>query len=228
MKKHQYFTKEFSSFFQELEKNNHKDWFDENRKSYHSYVKDPFDQLIKDLLEEVKKLDPAINVPYNKCIFRINRDIRFSKDKTPYKTNRSAFISRFGTKNKSFPGMYFEINGKELRIYGGVYMLDSKQVQRIREEIQDYHKDFKKVIDSNKFKSTFGEVQGEKTKRLNKEFQEFSEKEDLLYNKNWYVYTSLPLNTIYKDDLLKVMVDHFKILEPYNKFFERPMLDMMN
>ncbi len=227
MKSHTYFTKEFTAFFKELAANNHKEWFDENRKRYHEHVKEPFDQLVKDLLIETGKIDPSINVPYNKCIFRINRDVRFSKDKTLYKTNRSALISRFGTKNKSFPGMYFEINPEELRIYGGVYMLDAKAVQRIREEIQDYYKDFKKAIDNKKFKAAFGEVQGEKAKRLNKEFQDFAVSEDLMYNKNWYVYTKLPVSTIYQDDLLKIMVDHFKTLQPYSQFFERPLLDMM-
>lgn len=228
MKKQPYFTKEFTAFFKELEKHNYKEWFDENRKRYHQFVKEPFDQLIKDLLFEVEKLDPAIQIPYNKCIFRINRDIRFSKDKTPYKTTRSAFISRFGTKNKAFPGMYFEINSNELRIYGGVYMLDSKQVQRIREEILDYHDDFTKVVKDKKFMKLFGEVQGEKAKRLNKEFQDLAATEDLLYNKNWYVYRKLPLETIYQEDLLKILVENYKVLTPYNKFFERPMLDMMN
>jgi uncharacterized protein (TIGR02453 family) len=228
MQKKQYFTKEFVAFFKELEKNNHKEWFDENRKRYHKEVKEPFDQLIKDLLVEVAKVEPEVTVPYNKCIFRINRDIRFSKDKTPYKTTRSAIISRFGSKNKSFPGMYMEINTNELRIYGGVYMLDTKQVQRIREEIQDYHKDFRKVIDNKKFKQAFGEINGEKAKRLNKEFQEMAASEDLLYNKNWYVYKKLPLDTIYKEDLLKLLVDHYKLLKPYSEFFQRPLLDMMN
>ncbi|CAG5079795.1 DUF2461 domain-containing protein [Parvicella tangerina] len=228
MKKRTYFTTAFTDFFKELEENNHKEWFDENRKRYHAHVKEPFDDFIKDLLVEVGKIDPAINVPYNKCIFRINRDVRFSKDKTLYKTNRSAFISRFGTKNKSFPGMYFEINKNELRIYGGVYMLDAKQVYRIREEIQDYNKDFRKVITEKRFNSTFGEVQGEKAKRLNKEFQQFAASEDLMFNKNWYVYASLPLNTIYQEDLLNVMMDHYQVLEPFNKFFERPLLDMLN
>lgn len=227
MTKNKYFTEDFTAFFKELETNNHKEWFDQNRKRYHDSVKEPFDLLIKDLLVEVQKIDPTINVPYNKCIFRINRDIRFSKDKTPYKTNRSAFISRFGTKNKSFPGMYFEINKDELRIYGGVYMLDAKQIQRIREEIMDYHPDFRKIIDDKKFKSSFGEIQGEKAKRLGKEFDELSAKEDLLFNKNWYVYRKLPLKTIYNEDLLKEMVENFKLLKSYNQFFERPMLDML-
>lgn len=228
MKKQQYFTKEFTKFFKELEKNNHKEWFDENRKRYKEHVKEPFDQLIKDLLVEVGKIDPAVQVPYNKCIFRINRDIRFSKDKTPYKTTRSAIISRFGSKNKSFPGMYLEINTNELRIYGGVYMLETKQIQRVREEIMDYHKDFRKVIDGKKFKEAFGEINGEKAKRLNKEFQEFAGSEDLIHNKNWYVFRKLPLDVIYRDDLMKVLLDHYKLLQPYSEFFERPLLDMMD
>lgn len=223
-----YFTDDFIRFFEELKINNNKDWFDENRTRYQEQVKKPFDNLIIDLLSEVNQLDSSVNLPHGKCIFRINRDIRFSKDKTPYKTNRSAFISRFGTKNKSFPGMYFEINSEELRIYGGVYMLDAKQISRIREEIMDYNSEFSKIINSKEFTKGFGKVQGEKAKRVTKEFVDFAAQEPLVMNKNWYVYRKLPLKTITSDKLLNELVENYKILQPYNQFFERPMLDMMN
>src|SRR5690606_20290726 len=100
---------EYTQFCNELEGNNHKLWVDENRDRYENFVKKPFDNLIKDLLNETK-----IDISHSKCIFRINRDVRFSKDKSLYKLNRSAIVSPFGTKDKSYPGMYFEINANVL------------------------------------------------------------------------------------------------------------------
>lgn len=222
-----YFTKDFIQFFDELKNNNSKEWFDLNRTRYEEQVKKPFDRLISDLLKEVNLLSPEINLPHGKCIFRINRDIRFSKDKTLYKTNRSAFISRFGTKNKSYPGMYFEINTEGVNIFGGLYMLDAKQVQSVREEIMDYHDQFKKVIGDQKFKKTMGQVMGEKAKRLPAEFNEVAEKEPLMWNKNWYVRKTIPVESILKDDFLQILVDHYNVLLPYNRFFERPLLELM-
>lgn len=223
-----YFIKEFLSFFEELKSHNSKEWFDENRSRYENDVKKPFDELIKDLLLKVGEVKSEINLTHGKCIFRINRDVRFSKDKTLYKTNRSAFISQYGTKNKSYPGMYFEINTDIVNIYGGLYMLDAKQIQRVREEIMDYHDDFAKVLNDKKFKSTFGSVQGEKAKRIPKEFADFEKKEELINNKNWYIYRKLPVDVILKDDFLDVLIEHFKIMKPYNEFFERPIADLLN
>jgi uncharacterized protein (TIGR02453 family) len=88
-----YFEKDYFEFFKELAANNHKEWFDVNRSRYHSSVKEPFDKFIADLITEVHKIDKKIEIAPKDAIFRINRDIRFSKDKTPYKLNRSAIIS---------------------------------------------------------------------------------------------------------------------------------------
>ena len=96
-----YFTNEYFAFFKELAGNNNKDWFDANRKRYEEHVKDPFKHFLQDLINAIKVLDDRIDLTPNQAGFRINRDIRFSKDKTPYKLNRSAIISPGGTKNKS-------------------------------------------------------------------------------------------------------------------------------
>ena len=89
-----YFSPDFLQFFKELAANNHKEWFDENRKRYETVVKKPFEVFVQHAIDEMAKLDPRLSeLDPKKCIFRINRDIRFSKDKAPYKLNRSAAIS---------------------------------------------------------------------------------------------------------------------------------------
>lgn len=219
-----YFTSEFIDFFKELAPNNHKEWFDANRKRYHEHVKGPFEAFVKDILEAAREIDPQIDVPYNKAIFRINRDVRFSKDKEPYKINRSAIISRGGTKDKSIPGMYFEITPEELRIYGGVYMSDKDQLQRIREEIAENLEEFHALISDNDFTETFGEILGEKNVRIPKEFKEVAEKQSLIANKQFYFFTKLPVETIYKEELKDIMLAHFTVMKPVTDFFMKPVL----
>src|SRR6056300_1464554 len=102
-------TKEYFDFFAELEKNNNKEWFDKNRKRYAKHVKEPFKKLVSDLITEVSFIDSDIATlePKN-AIFRINRDIRFSNDKTPYKTFNGAVIAPKGKKDHTTPGIYVE------------------------------------------------------------------------------------------------------------------------
>ncbi len=144
-----YFTEDYLSFFKELASNNNKDWFDKNRKRYENTVREPFKNFISDLIDEVSKQDPEVQIEPKEAIFRINRDIRFSKDKTPYKLNNSAIISKTGRKDKSYPGLYIELGPEKLGIYGGVYMPDTKQVQKIRQHIIGNSEVFSKII-SNK------------------------------------------------------------------------------
>ena len=96
----QWFTQDFIDFFSELEKNNTKEWFDANRKRYEKSVKIPFSAFTQAFINEVAKDDPELQQEAKNCTFRINRDIRFSNDKTPYKSTSSAIITKGGKKNQ--------------------------------------------------------------------------------------------------------------------------------
>lgn len=93
-----YFDENFLKFFKSLNKNNHKEWFDKNKSTYEASVKKPFEKLVADLIFKMQKLHPGFQCEVKDAVFRINRDIRFSKDKTPYKTNVSAVICHGGRK----------------------------------------------------------------------------------------------------------------------------------
>lgn len=218
-----YFTTEFIDFFKELAPNNNKDWFDENRKRYHEHVKKPFEIFVQELINRVQKIDSDVQIPYNKAIFRINRDIRFSKDKTPYKISRSAIISAGGTKDKSLPGLYFEINPEEVRIYSGVYMVDKNQLQRIREEIAENLEEFNDLITDKDFVETFGEIRGEKNVRIPKEFKAIAEEQPLIANKQFYFFAKLPLDIIYKEEFPDIIMAHYTIAKPLSDFFAKPI-----
>ena len=95
-----YFDTDYLEFFKELAGNNHKEWFDIHRKRYEQSVKIPMQVFVKDLILALKRIDKEIQIEPKDAIFRINRDIRFSKDKSPYKLQSSAIISKYGKKDK--------------------------------------------------------------------------------------------------------------------------------
>ena len=221
-----HFTPDFLDFFKELAPNNNKDWFDENRKRYHESVKTPFDNFVTVMINEMRKTDKTINLSYKDCVFRINRDIRFSKDKTPYKLNRSAEISAGGKKDYGTPGIYFDITPEHVRVYTGIYNPDKHELLAVREEIAENSKEFDKIINEKKFKKVFGEIQGQKNVRLPKEFQEAGEKQPLMYNKQFYVYTTFEPEIIFEEGLEKKLFDAYKIAEPFAKFLAKPILNL--
>ncbi|MCB0846293.1 MAG: DUF2461 domain-containing protein, partial [Bacteroidetes bacterium] len=103
-----YFTPDYIAFFEELARNNTKEWFDQNRSRYEKSVKKPFYAFVERMIDLISEDDPAVMITPKDAIFRINRDIRFSNDKTPYKTNFSAVVSPGGRKEMVTPGLYFE------------------------------------------------------------------------------------------------------------------------
>lgn len=217
---------DFLEFFKELAPNNNKDWFDENRERYHQNIKKPFEDFVTAVINEMRKTDKSLNINYKDCIFRINRDIRFSKDKSPYKLNRSAFISNAGKKEKAIPGLYFELSPEHARVYTGVYQPDKDQLNAIREEIMENGKEFENIISEKKFKATFGNILGDKNARLPKEFQAAAEKQPLMYNKQLYVYATFEPEEILKEGFEKKIVETYKIAEPLAKFLSKPILNL--
>lgn len=220
-----YFTEEYVAFFNELRENNHKEWFDANRKRYENFVKKPFHDFTNALITEVEKSGTPLLVKASDCIFRINRDIRFSKDKSPYKTFCSAVIVEGGKKEKEIPGLYFEISYNSLNIYGGVYMTTTQQVKAVRDEIAYNMKAFKALTEDKTFKKLFGEILGEKVSRVPKGYEDVADDQPLIFNKNWYFMAQLPVETIYSEDLLNILMNHYKAMQPLCEFLKAPMLE---
>jgi uncharacterized protein (TIGR02453 family) len=218
-----YFSTDFLAFFKELAGNNHKDWFDLNRKRYEANVKKAFEVFITDLIAEINKHDKKIEITYKEAVFRINRDIRFSKNKEPYKLNRSAIISPKGRKDKAFPGLYLEMGPEHYRIYGGVYQPDKEQLYSIRETIVSDPKAFMKMVNNKKFKNTFGEIHGEKNKIIPKEFKEEAAQTPLVFNKQFYWFTEFEPELIESEDLMKKTMDTYLANKNMMDFFAKAM-----
>ncbi len=157
------------------------------------------------------------------AIFRINRDIRFSKDKTPYKLNNSAIVSKEGRKDKSYPGLYIELNPEHLGIYGGIYRADTKQIQRVRESIANNLTEFSSIINDRDFVDKFGILKGEKHKRIPKKFVEIADKQALIMNKQWYHNAFLTPEIIISDHLMETIVIYNKTALPLKHFLRNAL-----
>jgi uncharacterized protein (TIGR02453 family) len=198
----------FFEFFKNLAANNHKDWFDENRKDYETNVKKPFEDFIAHIIDEMRKISPEFNELQPKdCIFRINRDIRFSKDKTPYKLNRSAIIAPGGRKSMDSVGFYFEIGPGECAFYAGTYMPEKEVLQQVRRKIAHNANQFHSIITKPEFVKAFGEVKGSAQKRLDSEFRDAAEKQPLIYNTQFYVTHEFEPEIVLKKNFAKYLLD---------------------
>lgn len=216
-----YFTAEFLQFLRELPANNNRDWFQENKKRYEKFVKIPFEKFITYLIQAFKNESLALGeLTAKECIFRINRDIRFSQDKSPYKIHVSALISKNGRKGVNGFGVYVEFSGEHVRLYGGAYQPSSEILQQIRQKIYEEPERLEELIQNKKFKQNFGEIRGEKNKRINKPFSEAVDKQPFILNKSFYYFKQYEPEIVLEKDLIRQIISDYKIIQSLNRYFE--------
>ena len=213
-----HFDPDFLQFFKDLAANNNREWFTANKKRYDTIVKKPFEIFITDLIDKVKKDDPTVQIEAKDAIFRIYRDIRFSKDKTPYKIQVSAIVSPGGRKDMLTPGMYLELGPEHVRVYGGVYMPEKNDLFNIRSYIVAHNDEFNTLIKDKKFIEMYGEVRGEKNKIIPKEFKDAAVVQPLLYNKQLYYFGQMEPEVVLSKDLLNRIYAYYEAAKPMKKF----------
>ena len=218
-----YFKKDFIEFFKELASHNNKDWFDANRERYLKSVKEPFAVFVTDVLVKIKKVDKELKAEAKDCIFRINRDIRFSKDKTPYKITSSALLAPKGRKSMDIPSFYIELGPEKISFYGGAYFLDTASLQKVRSYIQKNMKEFEKLISDKNFVKKFDKMQGEESSRIPKEFKTSTEKQPLLIKKQFYFGVDLKPKELLSKDFLLTCIAYHKASMPMISFLRKAL-----
>lgn len=203
-------------------KNNNKEWFDKNRDKYENFLKQPMRHLIDCLAPEIAKIDDEIVVNY-KSIFRINRDIRFSKNKHPYKDMYSAAFAFEKVKSSEVPQFYFHFNKSEFLFAAGQYSMDPVMLKKIRFYLYKNFNDFQTIISDKKFRKEFGAVQGERLVKLPKEFvnEKISDENlsSFLKMKQFYVYKTYPVDVIMEPALMNLILSDIKTTLKFNNFF---------
>lgn len=217
-----FFTQGYLDFFIELAANNHKEWFDLNRSRYEKEVKKPFVNFVQVVIDEISKTHPDFkDLTPSMCVFRINRDIRFSKDKSPYKLMCSAVVAPQGKKSKSIHGVYFELSPEAVRVYGGIYEIDKDDLYSVREGIAQNLEEFEGLISSKQFVKTFGTILGERNKLVPKEWKGEVEKQPLILNKQFYFVAEYDSALILKEELLNEIIHCFNVGFPIESFFNK-------
>lgn len=207
-------------FLKNLKANNNKEWMDANKNEY-QHAKAEFEEFVTQLISSLGKMDDALaNLQAKQCIFRLNRDIRFSNDKSPYKTNFGAAFSRGGKKFMG-AGYYFHLQPGNSFIGGGCWMPDAALLKNIRQEIDYNFQDFKKLITTKNFKATFGEINGDKLSRPPKGYDENNPAIEYIKFKSFTVSTPVSDKEILSADVIKKPMEVYKTMKPFIDFLNK-------
>lgn len=214
-------------FLKNLARHNDKSWFDAHRKEYDA-AKQDYCQFIDQLIVMIRKFDPTIDELEGKaCLFRINRDVRFSKDKSPYKTNFGASISA-GGKKSGLAGYYFHLEPGKSFFGGGIWMPEPDKVKKIRQEIDYCFDEFKGIIQQKSFKSIYSDLYQEDDAKLSRVPQGFDKENPAgkyLKLKSWLATRSFTDAELCSKTLLADTAKAARALMPLNNFLNRA-LDM--
>jgi uncharacterized protein (TIGR02453 family) len=216
------FPKQGLQFLKKLKRNNNRVWFESHKHEYEEYLRLPMQSFIFSLQPHFQSFAPEFDLSPKRSIFRIYRDIRFSNDKTPYKTHIAAHFVLWG-KEKGLvgSGYYFHVEPGEVYIGGGIYMPDPDQLKGIRKAIAERSDEFLSILNNQRFKKQFGKLDGDRLQRIPKGFDETHPMADWLKLKQFFVGKSLAEAVCYKASLVETIAAVCKDAAPLVKFLNR-------
>ena len=205
------------NFLSTLEINNNREWFNENKQLYLE-AKANFENVVNEIIAEVAEFDESVErLEAKNCIFRIYKDTRFSKDKTPYKTNIGASLVEKGPKTLNHAGYYIHLENEKSFLAGGVYMTEPKNLKAIREAISSDGETFLKILNKKTFKDVL-ELQGTKLVKVPQGFDKENPMGDYLKFKQFTVFHSLSDEEVLDKNFVKNTVKVLKEIYPFNRF----------
>ena len=218
-------TKESLQFLDDLKKNNNREWFQDNKKRYEVFKKD-YHQLVSDFLDAMKPLDPSLELlEVKNCTFRINRDIRFSKDKSPYKAHLGVWMSS-GAKGANRSGYYVHIEKGASFIAGGFYSPESEDLKKVRKEIAFFHDDLEAILTDKNFKKEFGSLdinENNSLKSMPRGYEKDHPAIEFLKLKSFTATQKYDISEVTKKDFVAKMSQKLIALKPLNEFINRAL-----
>jgi uncharacterized protein (TIGR02453 family) len=203
-------------FLKDLAENNNREWFAENRKRYEAAKKE-VEKLVGALLKGVNEFEPLPNTEVKDCIFRINRDIRFSKDKSPYKQWFSAAIGP-GGRHSGRIDFYLHIQAGESFLGAGMWNPTPKQLAKFRQEIDFNPEALKSIIEAPEFRAYFPEIWGESLQRMPKGYPENHPDIELLKRKQLFFMHKYTDDEVISPDFAAEVVKGCRLIKPYCEF----------
>jgi uncharacterized protein (TIGR02453 family) len=218
------FSNEGLKFLRGLKRNNDREWFDARKKIYETELKGPMLAVIAEVNDAMVEFAPENVRPPRKAMMRIYRDVRFSSDKSPYKTQVAAWWAREGLEKTSGGGYYFHVSGTEVTVAAGVYMPEREQLLAIRRYLVEHHAELRELLAGKKLKAKMSEFDGRRLTRPPKGFAAEEAAMDLLLCRQWGVAATLPVEVATKATLVKEIVERFKLAAPVVKLLNTPLL----
>ena len=217
------FPAEAMGFFRGLARNNHRDWFLPRKAVFEQSVKQPMRELVTALNQALAGFAPEYATDPEKAIFRIYRDVRFSKDKKPYKEHIAASFPLRGGMAHGHGGFYLSVSHKEVAVGGGVYMPEPAALLAIRNHIAEHHAELRRVLKNAKVRRLLGELQGEQLARVPKGFCADHPAADLLRFKQFVLYVELSAGVAASPKLYQEIVDRFRAMAPFLRYLNAPL-----
>ena len=210
--------KELFEFLRELRANNDREWFKANKKRYDALHKAHV-VIVQELINRISAFDPEIaGLEAKNCIYRIYRDIRFSNDKTPYKTHFGAYMTGVGGRTSPYGGYYLHLEPDSSFLSGGVWCPDPKMLKKLRQDIFGNIEEFVDILENKQFKQLYGGLEGEMLQRMPDGYPKDSPYEYILKHKYFVVSCEKPESFFDADNWMDKAVEDFKVLYPFNKF----------
>lgn len=208
---------EIIQFLRELQQNNNRPWFQENKERYDA-LRAGFLDEVEELIRRISLFDPEVaGLQAKDCLFRIYRDTRFSPDKTPYKTYMSAFIALGGRKSAR-GGYYLHLEPDNCLLSGGVWCPEPKLLKKLRQDIYDHIEEFVAIIEDPAFKAIYPTLEGDVLKRMPAGYPVDSPYGYILKHKDFSVVCNKPDAFFSQPDWMDQSIACFEKLLPFNRF----------
>lgn len=205
-------------FLKDLTANNQREWMQDNKKRY-EVAKAEFKELVASLISGISTFDESVQgLDPKDCIFRINRDIRFSKDKSPYKTNFGAAMMEGGKKSTN-PTYYLHVQPGKSFVAGGVYMPEPENIKKIRQEIDYNPEELRDIVKGEQFRKVFGQMTGESLKTAPKGYPKDHPNIDLLRMKSFLVTKDMNDKAVLSKGFVTKITEMYQIMYPFNQYF---------
>lgn len=212
------------SFLQELKENNNRDWFEENKGRFKELRK-TFEDLVQKMIAHLAEKEPGLaGLKAKDCIFRIYRDVRFSHDKTPYKTSFSACIAPGGRKSDKAI-RYLHLEPGNTMLAGGIYQPDAARLKKIRQEIDYNATPLKSIIEDENFKKFFDGLRGDQLKRPPKGYDTEHPDIELLKYKSFTVFYQVPNQQVLREDFFEEAMEVYEAMTPFNAYLNEAVAE---
>lgn len=213
------------SFLEDLKENNHREWFQNNKTRYQEQYNYAL-QFADELLLRMKQIDTIETISGKKSLFRINKDVRFSKDKSPYKTNIGGALTRATKYLRG--GYYFHIEPGNCFLGGGFWAPSPEDLKHIRLQIAADPEPLQQILSSKEFIATFGQLEGEKLKSAPKGFSKDHPAIDLINYKQFLLIKKLTDEEVQSKQYLETVVSTFQAMRPFFDYMSEILTTDLN